>query len=254
MSSLTAAGTRREPLFARLLPAALREPMRAFVHRPAIWRRLSPPRWGNLRRTDPFSRRYGFDRGTPIDRHYLDRFFRSASEDIRGRVLEVKDAGFTERFGRAVRSIDIVDIDATNTGATLVADLAEPGSLPRDSFDCAIVPQTLYLVSDPGAALANLWGSLAPGGVLLLSLPTIAKADHEFPELDRWRFTPSGVADLLGRCCPGGEARIVAYGNVLTAVAFLLGLAAEELRPVELEQVDPAFPVLTCARVRRPPG
>lgn len=34
------------------------------------------PRWGNLRRTTPFSATYGFERGQPIDCHYLHRFSR----------------------------------------------------------------------------------------------------------------------------------------------------------------------------------
>ncbi|MPY93304.1 MAG: methyltransferase [Acidimicrobiia bacterium] len=234
------------------LPARVRDPLRTFVRRPSVWRRLPPPLWGNLRRTEPFSRRYGFDRGTPIDRRYLACFFDAMADDIHGRVLEVKDPVFSARYGRGVGSIDIVDIDAGNPLATIVADLAGPGSLPPGSFDCAIVPQTLHLVSDPGAALANLWASLADGGVMLVTVPTIAKVDHEFPTVDRWRFTPRGMALLLDRSCPGADVEVVAYGNVLSAVAFLFGLAADELRPHELDRSDPSFPMLTCARARRP--
>ena len=48
------------------------------------------PRWGNLRRTTPFSSTFGFDRGTPIDRHYLHRFLDAHRHAITGRVLEVQ--------------------------------------------------------------------------------------------------------------------------------------------------------------------
>jgi hypothetical protein len=53
-------------------------------------RELPLPRWGNLRRTAPFSATFGFDRGTPIDRYYLERFLNSHRALITGRVLEVQ--------------------------------------------------------------------------------------------------------------------------------------------------------------------
>jgi hypothetical protein len=35
---------------------------------------------------EPISRAFGYDRGTPIDRYYLDRFLDEHNGDIRGRV------------------------------------------------------------------------------------------------------------------------------------------------------------------------
>ena len=47
------------------------------------------PRWGNLRRTVPFSSTYGFERGTPIDRHYLHRVsLRASRSDHRRRARD----------------------------------------------------------------------------------------------------------------------------------------------------------------------
>ena len=43
------------------------------------------PRWGNLRRVQPFSKAYGSDRGTPVDRYYLDRFLDANRSAITGR-------------------------------------------------------------------------------------------------------------------------------------------------------------------------
>src|SRR5829696_9316780 len=70
-----------------------------------VWRqrlqRLLRPAWlGTLRRITPLSRRWGADRGTPIDRWYIERFLEAHRGDIHGRVLEVKDAGYARRFGR----------------------------------------------------------------------------------------------------------------------------------------------------------
>jgi hypothetical protein len=58
------------------------------VYRPILtwWRRPRPVRWGSLRRLTPVSRVFGFDRGLPLDRHYIEDFLRTHSADIAGRV------------------------------------------------------------------------------------------------------------------------------------------------------------------------
>jgi SAM-dependent methyltransferase len=211
------------------------------------------PRWGNLRRLRPFSERYGFDRGTPVDRYYIEGFLERHADDVRGSVLEMDNPEYTQRFGgKAVTVSEILDIDAENARATIVADLSEPGSLPAARFDCFVLTQTLQYVSGVEEALANAWQSLAPGGVLLLSVPSLSRMDAEVPEQDLGRFTVSGVRAALGRACPGGHFEVVGCGNLVAAVASLQGLAAEELRDSELDVVDAAFPVVVCARAEKP--
>src|SRR5690349_7905939 len=90
-----------------------------------VLRRLTRPAWlGTLRRTSPLSTQWGIDRGTPVDRHYIHVFLELWSSDIRGRVLEVGTDRYTTRFGRGVESAEVLDIDATNRAATIVADLS----------------------------------------------------------------------------------------------------------------------------------
>lgn len=243
--------------FARL-PHPVRHRVRLARRRVARWERgrriARPVRWGSLRRTRPVSTDFGFDRGTPVDRIYLDRFFAEHTADIRGAVLEVGGPAFSGPHGHDVTSTDILDIDAMNPRVTIVGDLSVPGVLPAEAFDCAVVPQTLQYVADPRGAIENLVGALRPGGVLLLTLPVIAQIDHGAPAVDRWRVTPTGLRDLLGRWCPDAEVTVTSVGNVLTATAFLQGIAAEELRPEEFDVTDPIYPMLAMARVRRAGG
>jgi SAM-dependent methyltransferase len=212
------------------------------------------PRWGNLRRRRPFSDHFGNDRGTPVDRVYIERFLAEYATDVRGQALEVGDAGYTRRYGgSAVISSDVLDINPANEAATIVADLAEPGSLPDDRFDCFLLIQTLQYVADVQTALHNAWRSLRPGGVLLVCVPGISRLDPDpGPDHDLHRFTPAGLAATLRATFPGAGQRIVGYGNLLAAVAFLYGIAAEELRPEELAAYDPHYPVLAAARVIKP--
>jgi SAM-dependent methyltransferase len=248
-----AQGGRLAGVARKVLPPAARARLRRLMR---LQRLVLRPRWGNLRRWRPFSEHFGNDRGTPVDRVYIARFLAEHAVDVRGHVLEVGDPAYTRRYGGSmVTSGDVLDIDPGNQAATIVADLARPGSLPSDRFDCFLLIQTLQYVADVQTALRNAWQSLRPGGVLLVCVPGISRLDPvPGPDHDLHRFTPAGLAATLRATLPAAEQRAVGYGNLLAAVAFLYGLAAEELRPEELAAYDPHYPVLAAARVVKPTG
>jgi hypothetical protein len=221
--------------------------------RRAVKRLLVGPRWGDFRRTSPFSSDYGYDRGTPIDRFYIERFLAAHAGDVRGRVLEVKAAGYTSRFGGdRVSASEVLDVDEDNVDATIVADLGQPGALPAGAFDCFILTQTLQFIAAAEAAVANAWQSLAAGGVLLVTVPTTTMAVPDLaPDRDYWRFTSGGLRELLRRAAPEGELAVEGKGNVLTSIAFLMGLATEELADEELGLYDPRYELVACGRLRK---
>src|ERR1041385_110870 len=78
---------------------------------------------GALRRLEPVSREFGFDRGLPIDRFYIDNFLSAHRADIRGHVLELGDDRYTREFGTGVTRSDVLDVTKDNAKATIVADL-----------------------------------------------------------------------------------------------------------------------------------
>src|SRR5450759_3773496 len=51
-----------------------------------------PARLGVRHRTSPFSEVHGFDRGTPVDRYYIERFLDQHREDIHGRFWKCRAA------------------------------------------------------------------------------------------------------------------------------------------------------------------
>jgi SAM-dependent methyltransferase len=215
------------------------EKLRRRLRRPALL--------GTARRTSPLSINWGRDRGTPVDRYFIDRFLTSHRGDVRKRVLEVMDDRYTRRLGSEVTGSDVLDIDARNVRATVVGDLARPESLEAERYDCFIMTQTLQFVSDPIAAARTCHRILRPGGVLLLTAPSVSRLDSASLESgEYWRFTPHGLSHVLGSAF--GAVEVTAFGNVLTCIAFLLGMAAEELSQRELDTVDPAFPLLVAAR------
>jgi SAM-dependent methyltransferase len=212
--------------------------------------RLRRPIWlGSLRRTTPISHHWGFDRGTAIDRYYIERFLEQASRDIRGDVLEIKDSGYTERFGSGVEKAHVLDIDPSNPRATILADLTAAGDVPSESFDCFILTQTLQFVYDFGAAVGEAHRLLRPGGVLLATVPSVSRIDPiAGVGGDFWRFTKASCDRLFGDAFGEGNVTVRAHGNVLAAIAFLTGLAREDLTDTELEVHDEHFPVLVTVR------
>lgn len=75
---------------------------------------MTPPRstfdFGALG-PDPLTSDWGFSRGLPVDRPYIEAFLERHAADIRGRVLEVGDDSYTRRFGgERVTQRDVLDI------------------------------------------------------------------------------------------------------------------------------------------------
>lgn len=211
-----------------------------------LLRRLTRPALlGTLRRTTPLSDTWGFDRGTPVDRYYIERFLDAHRQHIRGAVLEIKDSTYTDRFGTDVVRRDVLDIAADNPNATIVADLAAADAVPGDAYDCFILTQTLHLIYDVRAALRHAHRLLRPGGVLLATLPCASRISRSVGvEGDYWRFTAASARALCGEAFGNEQVTVQTYGNVLAAIAFLSGLAAEELSERELSVQDPLFPLL----------
>jgi glycosyltransferase involved in cell wall biosynthesis/SAM-dependent methyltransferase len=206
-------------------------------------------RFGDLRRLHPISPNFGYDRGKPIDRRYIENFLSRNAEDIKGPVLEIDDNSYTTRYGGdRVTHSDVLHVSPDNPRATLVGDLAEGHNLPSEAFDCIVLTQTLQFVFDVHKAVATLHRMLKPGGVLLLTVPGVSSIDREPKWSPLWTLSPTALSRLLKEKFDGANISVIAYGNVLAAVAFLHGLAEDELRPSELDAHDPQYPVIVAAR------
>lgn len=214
------------------------------------WHRSRPPKLGDLRRVTPVDPNWGFERGTPIDRVYVERFIGSHAADIRGRVLEIAAPDYTNAFGRGVERVDILMAAEGNPEATIVGDLADAPHIPSNTFDCAIVTQTIQFIYDIRAALTTLHRILAPGGILLVTAPGLTKIsrieDEQFGEW--WHYTGRSVRRLAEEAFGAGAVEVTTYGNVLTAASFLYGLAASDLKPDELDAHDPLYEVVIGLR------
>lgn len=216
-------------------------------------RRLGPPFRPNLWRVQPVSREFGFDRGLPVDRHYIEAFLARNAEVVRGAVLEVEHDVYARRFGGGrVTAVDILYAMPGHDQATVVADLTDAPQIPDDRYDCIILVHTLQYIFDVPAAVRTLHRILKPGGHVLAAVPFI----EQYNETDRrlwgeyWLFSKSAALRLFAAAFGEANVRVSAYGNALACCAFLMGIAAEELSADELGFYDDQYDLIVavCAR------
>lgn len=195
----------------------------------------------------PLSNKWGFDRGLPIHRYYLEQFLHEFSFDIHGHCLEFQGDSYTIRFGGSrVTKLDILHIDDSNPKATIVADVTKPTGITDNYFDSIICTHVLHMILDLDKAIAELMRILKPGGILLVAVPHISMCGEKTHEV--WRFTPEGLQMVLARAFGKDNVRIKAYGNSLTAAGDLRGLVTHEFTQKELDYHDPRFAIEVCAR------
>lgn len=205
---------------------------------------LGSVRMGDLGSTAPVNHGWGFERGQPIDRYYIENFLASRSENISGRVLAIGDDYYTRQFGSTrVTQSDILHIE-NHPNATIVGDLTNAPQINSNSFDCFLLVQTLQLIYDLKSTLQTINRIMKPGGVVLATLPGITPLkDEEWNGLWHWNFTTLSAQRLFAEHFPVENIHVESHGNVLAATAFLQGLASQEFSQAELDHCDLSFPV-----------
>ena len=79
-------------------------------------RRKVKVEFNDLTRNRPVSTSFGCDRGTPIDRYYIEKFLAAQADLIRGRVLEVGEDTYSRRFGGGqVESFEVLNATLRRT-------------------------------------------------------------------------------------------------------------------------------------------
>ncbi|MBA2762227.1 MAG: methyltransferase domain-containing protein [Segetibacter sp.] len=207
--------------------------------------------FGDLRRVEPLTRSFGYDRGQPIDRYYIEKFLSQHTRDISGHVVEIGDDRYTRQFGgERVTRFDVLDQDHPDSKPTIVADLSNAAHIPSNSFDCIIITQTLQFIYGVHDAVSTLHRILKPKGVILASLPSLSPICRY--DMDRWgdywRFTSAAAQRLFGDLFGSNNVQVEAHGNVLVATAFFYGMAAEDLTTEELDFTDRDYEALITVR------
>ena len=210
--------------------------------------RVGSFRFGDFASVAPACADFGYTRGLPIDRYYVEAFLAGRSPDIRGRALEIGDASYCRRFGEVAHQ-DVLHVDAGAPEATITGDLSQTGVLPLGVYDCMVITQTLHLIYDMPAAIREMHKALKPGGVLLLTSPGISRIDRgDWKNTWYWSLTEASIRRLFFEVFGDENCDVGVHGNVYAATCFLQGLALDEVDRKKLDVLDPSFPLILTVR------
>ncbi len=195
-----------------------------------------------LERTAPVSKVFGYDRGTPIDRYYINRFLESQIGSFQNiqHILEVGETVYSERYfpGKAH------DILAFDKGM----DLTKRESIPKGKYDVFICTQVFNFIYNVKSAVEGAYSLLKSGGMLLATVSGTISPVSRY-DMDRWGhywgFTYLSILKLMEDDFGSGNVEISSYGNAMAATAFVQGLAVEDITAKALlDEMDPDYAVV----------
>ena len=193
-------------------------------------------RWYNLRTLEPISNVFGLDRGTPIDRIYIEDFLEKNRNIINGVICEIADNKYSKSFGIDIKKLEVLHYTDDNKNATIIGDLTQCDTLPNETIDCFILTQTLNFIYDFKSAIRGLHYMLKKDGIALVTVAGICQISRY--DMDRWgdywRFTDLSIKKIFEEIFGEGNVEVETYGNVLATTAFIQGIVAEELTKKEL--------------------
>jgi hypothetical protein len=207
----------------------------------------------NLFSVKPISSVFGFDRGTPIDRIYINDFLNNNSNYIKGVVCEIEDDQYSRKFILNIEKSIILHYSVSDTGNNNVSDLTDTSTLPSNEVNCIILTQTLPFIYDFKKAIIGIHFLLAPDGIALVTVPGISQISRY--DMDRWgdywRFTDLSIKKCFEEVFGLGNVEVETYGNVLAANSFLTGISGEEMKRNELFYKDRDYQVLIVVKATK---
>lgn len=196
-----------------------------------------------LSKTMPVSRLFGYDRGIPIDRYYIEKFLQAECLSLRNvsRTIEVGESTYSERYMR----IEGGQHDVLDYGAGM--DLTKPESLPKDVYDLFICTQVFNFIYDVKAAIRGAFHLLKDKGSLLATvagnISQVSRSDME-DYGHFWGFTYLAIQRLTSEVFGEKHVRVIPFGNSMAATAFIQGAAVEDLKDRSLLDVsDPDYAI-----------
>ena len=176
-------------------------------------------------------------------------FVRRHARALHGRVLEIGNDHYTSVV--AGRDLTVTSLALTDD-TELIHWLAD---VEDGTYDTLLLVQVLELVYDLHAVVRHIHRILAPGGILLATVPgTCYAADRINGIKPYWGFTNLSLRKLIESVFPARGITIETFGNVLVAVAHLHRLGFTELTPRELNLRDNHYPLLLTLKAQKAPA
>ena len=193
---------------------------------------------------------FGFRRGTPIDRYYIENFLNFSKDYINGNVLEFGDSFYYNKLSICNNSscdIFTSEMDNRNDGIIRIhGDLSDVHYSLFSKYDCIICTNVLNFIFDINAAILGIYNILKPGAVCIVTLAGysthISRYDYE-KWGDYWRFSDKGAIKLFEKYFE--IIFIKNYGNFYSATAQMSGFSIEELEIEKINSNEKDYTMLT---------
>jgi hypothetical protein len=210
--------------------------------------------WLNMNK--PFSKVFGFDRGCPIDRKFIDDFLLYNSQIIKGSLLEIGDDQYTIKYGSDLqRVVVLAGKGSRKESISFAGDLTNPNSLlSLGRFNCVIATNVLNFIFDFDSAVHGLSTLVnTKSGTVLATVAggvsQVSRYDYERWG-DYWRFSDMSIRKIFQKYFNNVEVQT--FGNAPLAAAFIMGLAKEEI-PSHLFKIhDPDYQILITIKASLP--
>jgi SAM-dependent methyltransferase len=126
-----------------------------------------------------------------------DVTLRLAREHARGAMIDLGCGMMPYRpmLVDRVTRYDSFDHERRRPDVTFTGDLQDMRDIPSDRYDSALCLEVLEHIPDPFAATREIARILAPGGVLVASVPHLSRL-HELPH-DYYRYTLHGLRHVM---------------------------------------------------------
>ena len=202
----------------------------------------------------PISLQFGTERGTPVDRYYIEKFLSDNKTLIKGDVLEVESAFYTKKYGEdRVKNAIVMDVDAVGAEITFQANLENGSGIRDEVADCFILTQTLMYIFDLKSAAHNICRLLKKGGHVLITCSGLSQNSRRcmdnygcYFNFNKAVFDRMFESELSMHVLETGS-----YGNVKTVSAHLNGLCQEDIKKKDFEINDVYYPLIVYAVVKK---
>ncbi len=203
-----------------------------------------------LEETEPVSRVFGFDRGTPIDRYYIDRFIERNESDINDRngIFRILEIGEDIYSRKMMADLSYKDVRYDILNYQKGEDLTDINTLRENYYDLFICTQTFNFIYDVKKAIEGAYYTIKPKGILLATVAGVITPVSRY-DMDRWGhywgFTDLSIRKMMADVFGEENVKVITYGNALASTAFVQGIALEDIDdPALLDNTDRDYQIL----------
>ncbi len=202
----------------------------------------------------PISRQFGTERGTPVDRYYIEKFLKEHKHLVKGEVLEIEDNIYSIKYGeeRLTRSI-VMDVENSGGVIAFKGNLETGDGIRDEVADCFILTQTLMYLFDLKSAVHNIGRLLKRDGTVLVTCSGISQNSRRCMENYGccFNFNVDGLRKIFLLEPDLEVVEAGSYGNVKTVMAHIGGLCREDLDVGDFLENDKYYPLIVYAVVKK---